>query len=196
LLLSSWWLSSCYGSQMHSFTIIKLCAVQMWHRKRRPWPGRFTAMLLLLARRRLFIPLDSRCFSEPLLMKMDTENYTCSRFRGRYGLRGKGATSWVLSENGLGAVAAWGDNRGTECTHGEGPKRRICLVVRSQLTRRLGSDLGGHRAVSSFCPWPSPLPVPGLCNEHRWKLVEDSPCYPIFVFDKIENDHGNIRILK
>jgi hypothetical protein len=55
-------------------------------------------------------------------MERDTENYNCSRFRERYGLRGEGATSWVRGGNGLGAVAARGDNRGTVCTHGGRPE--------------------------------------------------------------------------
>jgi hypothetical protein len=55
-------------------------------------------------------------------VKRDSENYNCSRFRERYGLRGEGTTSWVRGGNGLGAVAAWGDNHGTVCTRGGRPE--------------------------------------------------------------------------
>jgi hypothetical protein len=98
-------------------------------------------------------------------MKMDTENYTCSRFRGRYGLRGKGATSWVRGGNGLGAVAAWGDNRGTGCTHGGSPETSDlpCGPVTTH-ARRLGSDLGGQFLVSAHGPLHCRFP--DSANEH------------------------------
>jgi hypothetical protein len=75
-------------------------------------------------------------------MKRDTENYNCSRFRERYGQRGEGATSWVRGGNGLGAVAARGDNRGTVCTHGRWFSHKRCL----------GSDLGMQFRVSAHGP--------------------------------------------